>query len=52
MEPQGVDREGWVMGGLQSPREDGYRRDFKVHSHGRLTDESDRLKRLAPYVER
>ncbi|XP_039253702.1 stabilizer of axonemal microtubules 4-like [Styela clava] len=49
-ELQGVDREGWVMGGLQHPEDDGYRRDFKVHTFGKSLDASERIRRLEPYV--
>ena len=52
MNPEGIDREGWVMGGLQTAQEDGYCRDFKVHSMGRVEDMTLRLQRLQPYVAR
>lgn len=38
------------MGGLQQPREDGYRRDFKVHSLGKTLDTPAQIRRLDPYV--
>ncbi|CAK8683286.1 unnamed protein product [Clavelina lepadiformis] len=52
MNPEGKDREGWVMGGLQNAQENGYCRDFKVHSMGRVENMTERLQRLQPYVAR
>jgi len=52
MNPVGIDREGWVMGGVQQGKDDGYCRDFKVHSMGRVEDTQDRLRKLQPYVAR
>lgn len=52
MNPQGQDREGWVMGGLQQAKDDGYSRDFKVHSLARYEDMQERLRKLQPYVAR
>ncbi|XP_002129024.3 stabilizer of axonemal microtubules 4 [Ciona intestinalis] len=52
MNPEGKDREGWVMGGVQNAEEDGYCRDFCVHSMGRVEDMTRKLQRLQPYVAR
>jgi len=52
MNPEGVDREGWLMGGVQTAEENGYCRDFKVHSMGRVEDMTLKLQRLQPYVAR
>lgn len=52
MNPEGIDREGYLVGGTQSAREDGYCRDFQVHSMGRIEDMTRKLQRLQPYVSR
>lgn len=54
MNPKGIDREGFdILRGTQTAREDGFSRDFGVHSlGGRMNDMTLRLQRLEPYTAR
>jgi protein phosphatase 1 regulatory subunit 32 len=53
MNPRGIDREGYIMRGSQTAREDGFSRDFGVHSlGGRMNDMTLKLQRLQPYTAR
>lgn len=53
MNPQGINREGWTMGGTLPAQRDGYIHNSNVHTwNGKNLDENKRLYTLNPFVSK
>lgn len=50
--PMGKEREGFVQGGLEKMKDDGFTKSTAVHQFGPDINSTDTIRRLAPYVAR
>ncbi|KAF6016462.1 PPP1R32 [Bugula neritina] len=50
--PKGKAREGFVQGGVETMKQDGFTKSTSVHQFGPDVDSTATLRRLAPYVSR
>lgn len=50
--PVAKEREGFVQGGVEKMKEDGFTKSTSVHQFGTQVDSTATIRRLAPYVSR